>query len=687
MNEPLQQTGGSPADPRHPSGRGDGPKPSAGSRIGLQSLPGPRTAPRSPVGSRAETALILVILLIALTLRLVFQWEIRNHPLSRQLFLDPAFYDHWAQTIATGDWLSRSQGLFYGNPLYPYFLALIYTFFGRSLLIVRLIQSLLGTAICLIVMFIGRRVFDRTTGLLAGLLTALYAPFIFYEGTITIATLGLFLTVLTVALLVSAHPPRYRSALAGGLSWGLRALARFDATILAGAGWLLAGPGGLSRRRRITLSILFVAGVAAVILPVTVRNMIVGGRPVAITAHGGETFYGGNNPLATGIYSPAPGVRPGTEYEHEDFRRLAEQRLGRELSLAESSSYWLGQALDYIGHHPWQWIRLELRKLWLFCQPREIPDNRNFHYFRRYSTILRLPLVTFSIIGPLAVLGLMAAWRIRRRSLLLYLQVILSTLSVLLFFVSSRYRLPTVPFLILFAACGLSWSWRTIISRRWIRLAAAWIPVTGLLILAGRQAAGLNEGPFLSRQETMGVALIREGRVDQGIDVLERVKAQDPDRPTVLFNLGVAYLEERKRPRLAAREFRHLISLREGYPQAHYMLAQSYYAMNHFEEALEQVRRETFSGRGTEIHLMEFEAMILVQLQRYVEAEALFRRIIEQKPVAAGAYRSLGNILYLQGRPAEAVEAWQQAVELDPSDEKLRENINRLRSQMESNGK
>jgi tetratricopeptide (TPR) repeat protein len=638
--------------------------------------------------SRSRTGMILTlaIVVLALSVRLIYQWEIRDYPLSRQLFLDPAFYDRWARSIAAGDWLSRTQGIFYGNPLYPYFLAVIYATFGHSLLAARLIQSLLGTATCLMLILIGRRLFDRPTGLLAGLLAALYAPFIFYEGTITIATLGLFFSVLTVLLLVASKAPAYGSALVAGLSWGLRALARFDATVLAAVGWLLGFPDGVSRGRRIALVLVFVAGIAAIVLPVTVRNTLVGGRLVTVTAHGGETFYGGNNPLASGIYSPAPGVQPGTEYEHEDFRRLASQRSGRELSLAESSSYWFRQALEYIRGHPWQWLRLELRKLWLFCQPREIPDNRNFHYFRHFSSVLRLPLVTFSVLGPLALLGLVMGLGVWRRCLLLYLQVLFSTLSVLLFFVSSRYRLPTVPFLILFAAFGLRWSWNRIRSRRWIHLAVAWLPIIGLLILAGRQARGLNDGPFLARQETLAVALIREGRVDEGIAQLEEVKRLDPDRVTAHFNLGVAYLEEKDQPRLAAREFRQLLRIQEDYPQAHYMLAQAYYAMGRYEEALEEVRREAISGWGGESHAFEFEAIILVRLGRYCQAEEIFRNIIARNPAAVDAHRSLGNVLYLQGKLEEAADAWQRALELDPSNEKLRESVKKLRSQIGNRG-
>jgi len=389
-------------------------------------------------GLRRELIWGLVIVVLALTLRLIYQLEIRAHPLSRHLFLDPAFYHHWAQAICAGDWLSRWQGIFYANPLYPYFLALIYTIAGQTILGVKLLQSILGASLCLMIAVIGRRIFDRPTGIVAGLMAAFYAPFIFYEGTLTIATLGLFLSVLPILLIVTGSRLSGGRSLGAGLAWGFRALARFDASFLAVPAWLLTLKTGRSVRRRVLLALLFCLGICAAVLPTTIRNYTIGGKPVAITAHGGETFYAGNNPRANGTYTPERGVRPGTEYEHEDFRQIASRRAGRWMTLDESSSYWMRQAFSFIRQHPGQWLRLELRKLLLFWGPREIPDNRNFHYFRQFSKILRLPLVNFVILCPLALLGLVVALPIWRRCLLLYLQILLSMLSVLLFFVSSR---------------------------------------------------------------------------------------------------------------------------------------------------------------------------------------------------------------------------------------------------------
>ena len=78
---------------------------------------------------------VLFIFLLALGLRLVYLYQARANPFHDGLITDSLFYDAWARQIAAGDWVG--QGVFTNTPFYPYFLAVVYRFFGHSLLAVR----------------------------------------------------------------------------------------------------------------------------------------------------------------------------------------------------------------------------------------------------------------------------------------------------------------------------------------------------------------------------------------------------------------------------------------------------------------------------------------------------------------------------------------------------------------------
>src|SRR5260221_8827370 len=139
----------------------------------------------------------LVICVCALALRLIHLWQIRRAPFFDVLMGDSRGYDAWAQRIARGDWLG--QEVFYQAPLYPYFLGVVYTVAGRSLLAVRICQTIVGSAACTLLGLTAWRLFGseaapgaRGAGLIAGLALALYAPAIFFDGLIQKSVLDVF---------------------------------------------------------------------------------------------------------------------------------------------------------------------------------------------------------------------------------------------------------------------------------------------------------------------------------------------------------------------------------------------------------------------------------------------------------------------------------------------------------------
>lgn len=68
----------------------------------------------------------------------------------------------------------------------------------------------------------------------------------------------------------------------------------------------------------------------------------------------------------------------------------------------------------------------------------------------------------------------------------------------------------------------------------------------------------------------------------------------------------------------------------------------------------------------------------------YEKAEDFFRRALTEDPAYARAHAYLGNALYKQGRPEEAVEEWQKAVICEPDSDaarKAQEKIDNLKAQ------
>src|SRR5688500_7495436 len=89
-----------------------------------------------------------VIFFVALTVRLIHTWQLRDTPFFDVLLGDANGYDAWAQRLAAGDWIGSD--VFYQAPLYPYFLGAVYAIFGRDLLLVRIIQAIIGSASCVV---------------------------------------------------------------------------------------------------------------------------------------------------------------------------------------------------------------------------------------------------------------------------------------------------------------------------------------------------------------------------------------------------------------------------------------------------------------------------------------------------------------------------------------------------------
>jgi 4-amino-4-deoxy-L-arabinose transferase-like glycosyltransferase len=119
------------------------------------------------------------------------------------------------------------------TPLYPLFVFAVLKLGGYDLRHLVLVQHLLGVASAGLAYLLGRMVYGRAAGLIAGLLVALSGPLLVYERFVMSETLYTTLLLLALlAVLLAARRPRAVGLILAGLALGLAILTRPLAQVL-----------------------------------------------------------------------------------------------------------------------------------------------------------------------------------------------------------------------------------------------------------------------------------------------------------------------------------------------------------------------------------------------------------------------------------------------------------------------
>ncbi len=534
------------------------------------------------------------IFVVALTLRLIYLAQIVDVPFYQILIMDAQAYDAWAQRIAAGDWVGSEA--FYQAPAYPYLLAVLYRVFGHDLNVIHAVMMGLGALACPVLYFATRILFGRSSGLIAGLLLAVYPPAIFFDGLIGKQTLGLLLmTLFLLSLLRFQQRPRARIVFGAGVLLGFLALTREHALVFAPAialwiPWRFAQARHGSGRPWAWVG-AFLLGVVLVLGPVLARNWVVGDTLALTTAQMGPNFFIGNNPDATGLYVPLVPGRHTPDFESPDATRLAEDALGRPLTRGEVSNYWLGRGFDFVLGQPLQWLRLSAFKALLTWNAFEIADTEDMYVYADWSWLLRwlIPVWGFGLLAPLAAAGVVLAWPRRRDTAVLLWMMLIFTASVALFMVFARMRYPLVPMLLPFAGYAL----REVPARLRERSHAALAWAAGAVLIVGLLCNYplLEEERFAATAYTnLGATMLSRARPDEAEAFLVRAESIQPDHADLQYNLAVLRVRQ-ERMAEAEVHLRHMIALKDEDFRGHMLLASVLKHMGRKDEARRHRRR------------------------------------------------------------------------------------------------
>ncbi len=194
------------------------------------------------------------------------------------------------------------------------------------------------------------------------------------------------------------------------------------------------------------------------------------------------TLHIGNNPASNGTYVAVAGVHPNAMGHAVSARAVAEEASGAPLTPEAANVYWLRRAADFWLTDPLGALANTARKMQLFWSAYEVPNSENYYYVRDRSPYLQLAFAQWWWVAPLGLFGLIVGLS-RNRSAAQLLLLCLSgvVVSVLVVFVSSRYRLPAVPLLIVGAGIACDWLVRQVQMRHWRDLSHV---AAGLVVLS-----------------------------------------------------------------------------------------------------------------------------------------------------------------------------------------------------------
>jgi 4-amino-4-deoxy-L-arabinose transferase-like glycosyltransferase len=408
------------------------------------------------------------ILLAGLLIRLVILGAVHSTALQID---DERHYAELAESLVDGRGFAWADGRVTSMrpPLYPMFIAAVWTLAGtHSAQAVRAVQIVLSLGTVLLLYCLVLRLLDRRTATLAAAVFCFYPSFLFAGALLlTEVLVTLWLVLLAIEYFALVRRPSVVLAAAVGATVGLAALTRsvfWPYPLLLVPLAFFSIDGSFFRRARVVFVI--VLAYAAVIGPWAVRNTRLQRTVTIVDTMGGMNLRMGN-------------------YEHTPIERMWDAvalttgdkswSYQLRLKVPEASTWTDGQkekwaqreAFAYMGAHPGQTLVRSAVKFGDFWgMERELLAALLTGLYRPPAWLAAVMVGAVAVAYPLLALGAaIGVFRVTVSSrpthfLILSIGLLLTGVHTIVFG-HSRYHLPLVPFLAMYAAAALTQqSWR-----------------------------------------------------------------------------------------------------------------------------------------------------------------------------------------------------------------------------------
>ncbi len=529
-------------------------------------------------------------------------------------------YPYFAQSIIQGK--DIGERILDISPLYLYVNILSFYLYGTNWEALVIVQVIIGALNSVLVFLIGEKFFGRLAGIIAALLLIFYANLTIIDLTIEPESLLIFINSLTIFMLIKARESKldkhtYLLWFASGCLIGASVITKPNSLVVLAGVLIWIWLTGENFRQKWQSAILLLVGVTILVAPVTVRNYLKFNDFILTTADGGKVFYHGNGPGANGMGRsdlPFQGFieekKNDPDAAHTMFRETARAISGQLLKPSQCAGFWFNRTLDYIKSDPGQWLSLELKKFYLFWNKYEVHDIDS--NYKNYITLSEMPLINFGMISVLGILGMLLSAKNWRENFLLYWMFFTYLMTTLVFFASSRYRIPAAPFLAIFAAYALMHLFDLLRIKK--------IRETGMLLSVLVALGLLTNIPY--REE---IALYDRWQMATRFH----------------YTLGANILFKKGMYEKAIEELKTTIAMEPDFVPAYNMLGKSYAMLNNFEQA-----------------------------------EINFRHVIRLAPELEEGYLNLGLLYRIKGDKPQEKYYLTKALSINPDNEKIKKYIN-----------
>ncbi len=611
------------------------------------------------------------------------------------------------QTLAL-DFIEEGWGkgaVFFSSPGYTFIMAAFTNVFGTAALPVRIIQMGVGAVNCVLIAHLSTRIFGRRTGLISGLIAALFGAFLLYESDLLTAVWVVFIQLSVVYFLLNylERGKGAASLISAGFFTGVSAIIRPNALLLLPlfAAVLFAVSPAVFKRLKTTM--LFLIAAVIPIIPVTLHNYGVCGEFIPITASSGSIFYSSNNYRATGLGYSAPPQLSVTEaelsrkygderpLEHHIFRMLASRAAYKQLTPGETSDFWQEEGMKFIRNDFSGWLKLELKKAYYFFNDYESADVAST--IIRQPNVTSLPFITFGLVYPSALVGFCFGIRKFPRAWFLVFIFAVHFITALMFYITGRLRMPAAAFCIPFSAWGVVTVIESIEKTNIRRFAVSLAIFSVAFVFCNttdrviKNDMTVDKPSFLHRMK--GIAFLTEGELKKAEkEFLKAVKIA-PDGAQEAYE-ALAYIYETRGLKTRAEEMRRAAARTDPGSSTDRMrffnriqenpddweawnrLGIIHYKAGDLENALKYFNQATkLCGTNPLILFSRGIALMKKEPPSYERAEKALRKSVyfgaAYSILGGRAEYELSRALYLQGKDSSALEHARKALYIQPT--------------------